>query len=204
VIVHTRELNRAETTIFDSIPTTTPARTLLDIASVVDEATLELATESTLRKKQTSVQRLRSIIDRESGSGRRGVRPLRTLLDKRDGQKPTESHLETRVARFFGALRSEGIPLPVRQFPIADDIGFIGRVDFAYPDARMALEVLSFQFHSGRESWLRDVKRFNRLHKLGWTVSPLTEEDLEHPPAGLIREIRERLGIATLFNIRHA
>ena len=203
VIVHVGDLESSDTTVFRAVPTTTPARTLLDLGSVVSEEILELAVESSLRKRQTSERRLWAIVDREGGCGRRGVRPLRKLLEQRSGQKPTESYLETKTARFIRALSNSGIPEPTRQVSISDEQGFIGRVDFAYPQAKLALEVLSFGFHSGRKSWLSDVRRFGRLQKLGWLVIPMTEEDLTDPPSKLLQEIAQRLGINTLFHEHH-
>ncbi|HET7481836.1 MAG TPA: hypothetical protein VFK89_03150, partial [Actinomycetota bacterium] len=201
MVVHTGSIPVAEITEHYSIPTTTPARTLLDLGAVASDAVLELAVESALRKRQTSISRLRHLVDKHSARGRRGPSRLGALLDSRGVLPPTESHLETRFACFLRALSKAGLPPPARQHSISDRDGFVARVDFAYPQSRLALQVLSFEFHSGRESWLKDVRQFDRLIRAGWSVLPLTEEDLHEPPMALLRDIGRRLGIHDLFDI---
>jgi very-short-patch-repair endonuclease len=86
----------------------------------------------------------------------------------------------------------------IRQFEIFDGDRFIARVDFAIPDAFLAIEVLGYRWHSGRKQWHKDHARLNRLAQMGWRVMFVTKESLD-APTNLAREIREALGQTRLF-----
>lgn len=178
------------------MPVTAPARTLLDIASEVSEEQLEAALEEGLRRGLVSMARMEWQLKAEGGRGRRGSSQLRRLLRQRDPRSaPTESLLETKVARWF---RSTRLPPPVRQHRVIADAKFVGRIDFAYPEARLAIEAQSYRWHSGRREWLRDQTKERRLRELGWDVMYLIEEDIGERSAALEAEIAGRLGV-TLF-----
>jgi very-short-patch-repair endonuclease len=67
---------------------------------------------------------------------------------------------------------------------------FIGRFDFAYPEAMLIIEVDGYRWHGGNQAWHRDKRRDNDLNRLGWTVLRFTAEDLKHP-ASVIRQISD-------------
>jgi hypothetical protein len=50
----TDQLHRIDRTLRDRIPITTPARTLIDLASVLDEESLESAVEDGLRRRSST------------------------------------------------------------------------------------------------------------------------------------------------------
>ena len=176
------------------IPVTAAARTLLDIASIVPEEVLENALEEALRRGLVSMARLEWQLRTEGRRGREGVAAVRELLRKRGAQSaPTESTLETRVARWF---RSTRLPAPVRQHRVLADGRFIARIDFAYPDARIAIEVMSYRWHSGRRAWMRDGERHRVLKDLGWRVVEITDEDISTRGSQLETEIAGLLGIS--------
>lgn len=178
------------------IRVTAPARTLLDIASEVSEQELEAAMEEGLRRGLLSIARIGWQLNIEGQRGRSGTAALRKLLHERDPRSaPTESPLETKVARWF---RSTRLPPPVRQHRVIADEKFVGRIDFAYPEAKLAIEAQSYRWHSGRREWLRDQTKERRLRELGWDVMYLIEEDIGERSAALEAEIARRLGV-TLF-----
>ena len=163
-----------------SIPATTPTRTLLDVGSVLSQRGLEEALDSALRQCLTSVDRLRTGIERLGGRGCRGPGALCKLLDARGDVVCTDSALETRLSRL---LRRHRLPQPQRQVEVRDQEGFIGRVDFAYPELKIAIEVQSRRWHSSWVSQGKDKERLNRLQILGWIVIQVTYEDLQHHSA---------------------
>jgi very-short-patch-repair endonuclease len=60
----------------------------------------------------------------------------------------------------------------------------VARVDLAYPERRVVIELDGFGPHSGRESFCRDRTRQNQLVLLGWTVLRFTWSDvIERPEA---------------------
>ena len=73
---------------------------------------------------------------------------------------------------------------------------FVARVDFAWPEAKVALECESYEHHSGRVAWKLDVTRLNEVASLGWIVQRGTNEDANNPGpliARLERLIGERM-----------
>ena len=177
-------------TIVDSIRSTTPTRTLLDVGSVLSQKGLEEALDSALRQRLTSLDRLRAGIERLGGRGSRGPGALVKLLDARGNVVPTDSALETQLSRL---LRRHRLPQPQRQIEVRDAQGFIGRVDFAYPELKIAIEVQSHRWHSSWPARLSDMNRLNRLQTLGWIIIQITYQDLERGAATIAWQIREAL-----------
>jgi very-short-patch-repair endonuclease len=66
-------------------------------------------------------------------------------------------------------------------------------VDFAYPEAALAIEAHSYKHHEGRKAWLRDLRRDAALRALGWEIIYVTEEDLRERRAETMQRIRELL-----------
>jgi very-short-patch-repair endonuclease len=102
----------------------------------------------------------------------------------------SESVLEslTRVLLVLGGL------LPVVQHEIRDANGaFVARVDFAWPDLRLVVEVDGFAFHADRAAYRRDRERLNELERLGWRVLRFTWEDVRHRPEHVLTLVRECL-----------
>jgi G:T-mismatch repair DNA endonuclease (very short patch repair protein) len=112
----------------------------------------------------------------------RGSRLAREIAGLADGF--AESPPETRLRLLM--LRA-GLPAPVAQFRVFDDDGLIGRVDFAFPELRLAVEYEG-AWHGERQHVGRDRRRLNRLRAAGWRVVFVTAAEMHHPEA-LIREI---------------
>jgi very-short-patch-repair endonuclease len=73
---------------------------------------------------------------------------------------------------------------------------FIARVDFAWPEAKVALECESYEYHSGRVEWKLDVTRLNEVASFGWIIQRGTNEDADNPApliARLARLLAERM-----------
>jgi len=167
LLVHeTQALDPIDLCFVEGIPCSTVARTLLDLAAVVGERLLEMALENALRRELVTLAEVHSVVRRLGGSGRRGVRKLRRLLHARsDGRRPTESEMETLMIQ---ALRRSGLPEPVPQFEVRAGRKLIGRVDAAYPAARIAIEYDSDAFHTGRVATARDRARRQALIAASW------------------------------------
>jgi very-short-patch-repair endonuclease len=178
VIVH-RSSPPASTTI-DGLPCTTLPRTIVDLAAVLDEETLEVAFECARHRHGMSPASVR----RELGpraQGRAGVQQLRELLTIADRQQPCESALEAIVA---GKLRASTLPEPTRQFWITV-FGTPYRVDFAWPALRIALECDSRAWHT----FQRDRTRWRQLGASGWRVLPVTWQDVRRDWNAVVAEL---------------
>jgi very-short-patch-repair endonuclease len=182
----------------DGIPATSPTRTLLDLAGTIDVDLLELALEDSLRRGLTSLPRIRWCLATQGGQGRTGTRALRNLIDQYDSdQGVTESAFEVRLLQL---LRSADLPLPDRQLEIRDGTRLLGRADFGYPDHKLAIEAVSFRWHSGRTAWSRDQRRWNALVAVGWRVINVTWEDLTLRSNEVVARVRQALGQASFFD----
>lgn len=191
VRVHCVEsLNPSDVTEREGIPVTTPARTVVDLATTLDPDRLEAALDHVLTHRMASLARIEWLISRGGDRGRKGAPVLRKLLAaRRGGAGVPGSPLETKVLQ---ALRRSGLPEPLRQYRLCDAQGLIGRLDFAYPSARIAIEAEGYAYHSDISAWYRDRARINRLQGAGWRVFLLTAVDA-HPASPPIVEIRSIL-----------
>ena len=117
-----------------------------------------------------------------------GSAQARRVADLADGT--AESPQETRLRLLLGRA---GLPDPVAQFRVFDEEGFIARVDFAYPDLKIAIEYDGL-WHGGRQAFLDDRGRMNRLAAAGWIVLHVTAGDMRHPDrlAAQVRALRAR------------
>src|SRR4051812_26417880 len=77
-----------------------------------------------------------------------------------------QSDLEARV---LAELGRQGLPTPQVQWPVRVPGGRDIRIDFAWPDVRVALEIDHPFWHAGFDEWRRDRARDRQLLGLGWT-----------------------------------
>jgi very-short-patch-repair endonuclease len=70
----------------------------------------------------------------------------------------------------------------------------VARIDVAFPQARLAIEVDGWAFHSSRQRFQHDRTRQNRIVAAGWRVLRFTWEDLTQRPDQVLRRIAELLG----------
>ncbi|MGB4136302.1 MAG: DUF559 domain-containing protein [Microbacterium sp.] len=105
---------------------------------------------------------------------RRGAAKLRESLDliREDSWSPRETAVRLILLR-------SGLPEPQLNLDVHDDDGrFLGCVDLAYPEHKVAIE-----YHGmlhGR-TWAADVERTAALRAAGWTVIEVTSPLLRRP-----------------------
>jgi hypothetical protein len=180
------DLHLTRCVMVDGVPCTPVARTLLDLGAVspmlVEDATLDAAS-----RRLTSWAELLSTLVSHSRRGRRGCGPLRSVLDEHYGDV-TESKLER---RFHRLLHDAGLPVPVPQFLVHDDVGFVMRVDFAYPDLLIAIEVDSVLHHLNRKAFEEDRLKRNRLRRARWLLVEVTSKQLRTRPTKVCEELAD-------------
>ena len=113
-------------------------------------------------------------------AGRRGIVAVRDLvpLALPLAESPMES--EARLVMHDG-----GLPAPTLQYEIVDRNARIWRVDFAWPDRRVAAEYDGFEWHGDAEALRRDRhKRYQALRELGWIIVPILADDVRRQPRG--------------------
>jgi hypothetical protein len=105
----------------------------------------------------------------------RGSAHARAAVAKADGL--AESPQETRVRL---VLLAGGLPAPAAQYVVRVGGRFVARVDFAWPEHRLALEY-DGTWHGEPGQFARDRERLNRLTAAGWRVVFVTAADLRRP-----------------------
>ena len=130
---------------------------------------------------------VQSALGRLGGRGRRGAGVLRRVLEQRGlGTLTHEGALEPMLADLCARF---GLPMPDYQYEITLD-GGRRRLDFAYPDLRIAIEVDGYEFHSRYERFEDDRVRANALELAGWLVLRFTWHELVHRPDRVAATIR--------------
>lgn len=174
---------------------TDPVRTVIDLGLVLPT----WAVRDTLSRGLTTrlltiedVDRLRAALGRQ---GRNGTGVIRTILEERLLMAGSEeSVLE---ARFHDLVRRHDLPAMSVQHEVWHAGRFVARVDAAYPEAMLAIEVDGYSAHASPETFQRDRTRQNRLVALGWTVLRFTWADVVQRPAEVAQTIREALNQAS-------
>jgi len=161
----------------DGVRCTSIARTLCDLGNVDPMERVRLAFEWAWRRG-TSLVWLRHTAERMKGPRRRGPLVLLALLAEAERHvRPTESVLEVRVEEVINSL-----PGIVRQHRVCRPDGTeIGRVDFAVPDLRIAIEAHSREHHFGPAPEADDADREAELQAEGWIVRFVTDRQRRRP-----------------------
>jgi G:T-mismatch repair DNA endonuclease (very short patch repair protein) len=157
-----------------NIPVTPVARTLLDLAGILDERSLELALDSAIRLYNATLigvgQELAAVGARHPG------KTMLTELCKVRTLGFTDSILEADTNR---ELRLFGFPLPKTRHNICDNAGtFVARADFAWPELKIVLFFDSHLWHRSGPAFEKDSRQRTRLQALGWRVLQITRATL--------------------------
>jgi len=185
ILAHESLLSPAEVTRRGGIPVTVPLRTIVDLAAVGGRRLAWPAFRAFEEKRRVTVEELADAV--EGRSGRRGNRALRAiLLDAGFGRGITRSELE---AAFTAFLRRHRLPPPARNLPIP--IGPIEiEADFAWPEARLIVELDGRRFHETATAFERDRARDRALAAHGWRVIRVTWRQLHGDGGQLARDLR--------------
>lgn len=191
VLVHrSPDLTHGDVRWREGVPVTTPARTLVDLGAVCDASAVAEALEKLLMERVTTLDAVRRCLDRVRRRGRPGVAAIdRALRARALGDAPAESVLE---ARFAELCRVAGLPMPRYQVTIEMGAERI-RVDFAYPEQRIVIEIDGFAHHGSRASFHADRRRDQLLVAHGWTVLRFTARDLTDDPDYVATVVAETL-----------
>ncbi len=164
--------------IWRGIPVTTPARTLVDLASVLAVSDLARACHQAGIRYGTAPGEVEAILGR-----RRGARDLRRIL--RGDEHVSLSALER---RFLSLLRDAGLPLPVTNRPASGR-----RVDCRWPDHRLTVELDGYRYHGSRHAWETDRRREREAYARGDDFRRYTYGDVFEKPGPMMRELRSIL-----------
>jgi hypothetical protein len=154
-----------EHTVRDAIPVTSVARTLIDLSGSMSVEQLGIATDYARRHLFLTLPALqRSVAGLYPAPGRKLSRIHALLRARLELHDETESGLEMRVLR---AIVAADLPEPVQQYWV-DVGGKRRRIDLAYPDLKLAIEVDGYGSHSPRSAFDADRVRENELEIINW------------------------------------
>jgi very-short-patch-repair endonuclease len=174
-----RQLAEIEVTQCERIPATTPARTLIDLATLLQPSELEAAVNAADKLGLVDPEQLRRNVDHRSGTD--GVKALRRLLDRQTFSL-TDSELER---RFLKLIRRAGLPLPETQQRIEDF-----RVDFFWPGLGLVVETDGLRYHRTPTQQSKDRTRDQVLVAGGFTVVRFTHAQVTYDPDQVVKTLR--------------
>ncbi|MFT3899714.1 MAG: type IV toxin-antitoxin system AbiEi family antitoxin domain-containing protein [Gordonia sp. (in: high G+C Gram-positive bacteria)] len=178
-VVH-RTLAPSDTTIYRGLALTKPELTVLDASLEVGIGILDRA----LLRRSVTLPALVAANGRYPG--RPGIARVNKYLALLGSG--ARSEMERRAVHLF---RRSGVTGWIANFRAA---GYT--IDFAFPDAMLAVEFDGFAFHRDAATFQRDRTRRNALIAAGWTVLNFTWGDVVDRPDQIVGQIRSALRVA--------
>ncbi len=175
------------TTTCRAIPMTTPSRTIIDLAAMLDGRPLEQALDRAEQLRLVDFAELQQrIADRP---GRPGSPSLQAVLSRyAAGSTVTRSEMEE---RFLALCDDHRIPRPQVNIRIEGE-----EVDFVWRGERLIVEVDGFAFHSTRAAFERDRLRDQALQAAGWRVMRITWRQVADTPEAVVARIAAALAFS--------
>ena len=185
-----------ETAEYDGVKLTWPARTWLDLASVLKLEDLVAAGDSLVcshgpdfpvpKDALCSIEELREIVGRHPGM--RGVRTARAALEliRVGADSAPETHMRL-------ALIDANLPEPELNHVVRNHLGLpVLWPDAAYLERKVSLQY-DGQHHGGAEQHLRDIERQERSLAYGWLEVRISKHDLEGERPAVVHKVRRAL-----------
>lgn len=175
------------------IPRSSTERMIVDLSGRLDSKALGRLVDELLRRQMLRLDRLAVVRGRfHPAPGRRPGVVDEVLAARLGGYAPGDSDLEAQIIR---ALQTAGLPMPTAQHRVK--VGSARyRVDLAYPEQMLAIEIDSWTYHRWRSAFDRDRAKRNDLTLLGYGVLQVTDGMSD----GQIVDLIER-ALATLGNV---
>ena len=168
---------------------TAPGWTAVEVARGLHRPRALATLDAALRSGTCTPSGLRHAVLLQAG--RRGIIAVRDLVPLANAASESPMESEARLVMHDG-----GLPTPVLQYEIVDLDGEVWRVDFAWPELRVAAEYDSVEWHGDAEALRRDRRRYEALRAAGWAVVPILADDVRRFPQDLIWRIAGELGRA--------
>jgi Protein of unknown function (DUF559) len=162
-----RTLTARDVTVHFGIPVTTPARTLLDLAEVLDTPSLTRAVNEARLRHKSTLPELRELVSRSPG---RATRRLRPFIENTTG--PTRSRFEDEFLRFVARY---DLPTPEMNQIVAGE-----EVDVLWREQRLIVELDGRKFHEQR--FEADREKDAIVVSAGFSVVRVTWERLHGTP----------------------
>lgn len=165
---------------------TAPAWTAIEVARTLWRPRALATLDAAVRVGACTPSELADAVAEQKG--RRGIVKVRGLIGHIDGRSESAMESEARLV-FIDA----DLPKPELQYEIVDRCGDRWRTDFAWPEARLAAEYDSVDWHMGPQALLHDRLKIARLQECGWLSVPMTVSDVRGDPSRLVARIARHL-----------
>lgn len=178
----------------DAMPVTSPIRTGVDLAARMGPVQTGRIIDHIVLKGQGSLDDVCELVLKLARHGKPGMKCMHKVLEARAGGSFLgESQLEAMALRLF---REWDLPEPVAQLALPWRSSANGRVDFAYPEVRLIIELDGRAWHSTLEAFESDRMRDNHAQLAGWRVLRVTYRMLKGNPQMVRDMIRQALAAA--------
>ena len=184
-----RRLHVDDVVELDAIAVTTPARTLIDVATTRSEAYLERLVDQAWSKGLVDFQSLMSTCCRLGTRGRPGVAKVQRLVEQRGpGWVAPASNIESRLQQL---LSEHGMGDISRQVNVGGRT-WLGRVDFLHP-CGLIIEVQSERYHAALSSRRDDEVRFGHFEAAGYQSIEVWDTEIWARPSEVVDRIRRAI-----------
>ncbi|MEJ2865277.1 hypothetical protein [Actinomycetospora flava] len=167
----------------DGVLVTSPLRTMFDLACTLPHDEAVVAVDALARLYRLDPRQL--LAYPAARDNPRGVLSIPAVVA--DADPRAESRPET-LARLI--MHRAGLT-PTPQLPVYDEHGvFVGRLDFAWEECKLGGEYQGDHHRVDRDQWLRDASRTAEFASCGWSILPITSDDVFRRPAEFVRRTR--------------
>jgi very-short-patch-repair endonuclease len=187
VVVHRCvTISAADVCVHEGLPVTSPARTLLDVAGTVSDREVELLLDESL-----FVRRILTVTQVAEVLARAGNHPGRARLARVACGYTHSSKIDSQPEeRMLALIRAANLPEPRVQVHVLDY-----RLDFLWPELRLAVEVDAYGTHGSRARFEADRRRDARLlTEKGITVLRVTGATVEQRPFEALGLVARAIG----------
>jgi very-short-patch-repair endonuclease len=175
-----RRLNESEVTIHEGIPTTTVARTLLDLADILSPQALKRAIDEADYRNLFDLTSLIAVV--QANPGRRAKKVMAAVGGP---QVRTRSALED---DFLALVHSHALPRPRVNAWVAGC-----EVDFLWPQARLIVETDGRDAHGTRAAVHRDRAKDLKLRQADYRVRRYSATQLRYDEDAIAAELKALL-----------
>jgi len=180
-----RNLSSRDITHRGSFRLTNLARTIIDLASVLDDGWLRACFDSAVRQNRSIVSWLWRALN-SYGPGRRGIGRLRALLQQyRRTDEVPDSALESIALELAKAVGHK----PQVHYNVLDGAYHVAEVDLAWPKLRLSIQCDGWKHHGTRAAFVGDRARDRALFNLGWAVLRYSWDDVVSNPDAFVDEL---------------
>ena len=172
IIVRRERIGAEDLVELGGLPVTNPARTAFDLGRHLPRAVAVAHLDALSAATHLTAAEVTAVIARHNGA--RGVRDCQVALSLMDGgaQSPKESWLRLVVI-------DAGLPRPVTQIRVTDG-QVVAYLDMGWEQPMVAIEYDGDQHRTDRRQYVKDIRRAEMAHRLGWNVIRVINEDRPH------------------------